>query len=120
MQFSPSSTVVTLATALNFITQGSAFIIDAYTSHDCSGGANSINVYDNTCASWFSGFSSYVPRVYGGEHQYVEFWIPGACGGPSAGHSAWVDGGDGGFQVGTCYTFGDGVVINAAGSLYTV
>ena len=120
MYFSLSSALATLTTALTFTAQGTAFIIDIYNSEDCSGDSRSVNVYDNTCASWMGGFASYVPRVYGGAHQYVDFYVPGACAGPTVGGGAWVDGGDGNFKIGQCYYFGTGLVANAASSIYNL
>ncbi|ORY03673.1 hypothetical protein BCR34DRAFT_667357 [Clohesyomyces aquaticus] len=112
-----SSPLTALAAALTLATQGSAFVMDIYDSDNCSGPARSVNVWDNTCATWMGGFRSYAPRVYGGAHQKSYFFIPGNCGDlTSSLNSRWVDGGDGWFQTDHCYNFGNGRVVNAVAS----
>ncbi|KAF2107085.1 hypothetical protein BDV96DRAFT_654173 [Lophiotrema nucula] len=115
MHLSLSSTLTTLAIA-SLATTSSAFVMDVYDSNDCSGDARNVNVWDNTCATWMGGFKSYIPRVYGGTHQYAYFFAPSNCGSlPGSIGGDWADGG--GFKVGQCYYFGDGnTVANAAAS----
>jgi hypothetical protein len=121
MQFKLSSAAAASATLLAFAAQGSAFVIDVYDSTDCTGGSRSVNVYDNTCATWQGGFSSYVPRVYGGQHQYAYFYVPSNCIDPNVFKRGWADGGDGNFRVGDCYSFGGvGHVVNGIGSQYVI
>lgn len=115
MHFYSNLTGMTAALAL--VSQSSAFVMDIYDSADCSGTARSVNVWDNTCATWMGGFQSYVPRVYGGPHQKSYFFIPGNCGDLTSSYGVhWVDGGDGNFQVGQCRNFGGNRVMNAVAS----
>ncbi|KAH8722704.1 hypothetical protein GQ44DRAFT_711485 [Phaeosphaeriaceae sp. PMI808] len=114
MQFTPLSA---LATVLALASQSSAFVMDVYDSTDCSGGSRSVNVWDNTCATWMGGFKSFRPNTYGGNHQKAYFFIPGNCGDlTSAVNVHWVDGGDGGFQNGNCYGIDNGRSANAVAS----
>jgi len=114
MHFSLSSTLSTLAIVASLMVPSSGYVIDVYNSKDCTGDARNVNVWDNTCATWMGGFQSYIPRVYGGTHQYAYFFAPNNCGSlPGAIGGNWADGG--GFKVGTCYSFGDHVA-NAAAS----
>lgn len=115
MQF--STTLTTLATALAFASQGSAFDFDAYSSTDCTGTPQEVNVWDNTCATWFNGFSSFIPKAYGGSHQEGYLFVPNNCGDlVTAQWWRYVDGGDDGYQVGKCVSMGEGHVITAAAS----
>lgn len=112
-----STTLTTLATAFALANQGSGFVMDVYDSDNCSGVARSVNVWDNTCATWMGGFRSYIPRVYGGPHQKSYFFVPGNCGDLTTSFGgAWADGGDGNFQVGQCWNFGANRVVNAVAS----
>ena len=114
MHLSLSSTLTTLAAVISLTTPGSAFVMDIYNSKDCSGNARSVNVWDNTCATWMGGFQSYTARVYGGRHQKAYFFAPGNCGSLHGAISTeWADGG--GFKVGNCHSFGDHVA-NAVAS----
>ncbi|KAH7112109.1 hypothetical protein B0J11DRAFT_542671 [Dendryphion nanum] len=108
------STLTTLTTIFSLT---SAFVIDIYDSENCSGNSREVNVWDNTCATWQGGFRSYKPKVYGGSHQWVWFFIPGNCGDlTSAWGRGYVDGGDAGFKIGECRSFGSGRVMNAIAS----
>jgi hypothetical protein len=87
------STLTTLATALAVTSQGSAFVMDVFNSEDCTGESRSVNVWDNTCATWMGGFKSFKPTTYGGIHQKAYFFIPGNCGDLLTAYGTfWVDG----------------------------
>jgi hypothetical protein len=89
--------------------------MDVYNTNDCSGDFRSVNVWDNSCASWMGGFRSYKFWVYGGSHQSSHFFPNGNCGNLFDDFGGgWVDSG-GNIKIGQCYTFGDRVA-NAASS----
>lgn len=115
MQF--STTLTTLATALALASHAAAFDFDAYASSDCSGTSQEVNVWDNSCATWMNGFSSFIPRAYGAEHQKGYIFAPNNCGDlATALWSNYVDGGVSGYQVGQCVSLGNGHVATAASS----
>jgi hypothetical protein len=56
-------------TALSIPSRISGYVTDVFDTQDCSGGVREVNVWENTCADWMGGFSSFRVKVYGGSGQ---------------------------------------------------
>ncbi|KAJ9616072.1 hypothetical protein H2204_014113 [Knufia peltigerae] len=112
------STVRTLALlGLGLSSASSAYVIHGYSNNDCGGDGTEINVWDNTCATWFPAFGSFKVVAYGSGGQIVRFHTANNCGGPILVGNWYADGSDGDFQVSdTCHNLGEGHNANAAGS----
>ncbi|KAJ4986884.1 hypothetical protein SVAN01_07562 [Stagonosporopsis vannaccii] len=98
-----------LALAAVFASHTTAFVIDTYSDTACSTSVQrSVNIWDNTCATWPKGFKSFKITTWGGKHQYGYFFSPGNCGSlPDAIRGGYVDSGSNAFKLETCYDFDD-------------
>ncbi|UPX20290.1 uncharacterized protein EKO05_0010527 [Ascochyta rabiei] len=92
-----------------FIASGSAFVIDTYSGTNCNNIVqNSVNTWDNTCATWPEGFKSFKITTWGGSHQYAYFFSPDNCGSlPDAINQGYVDSTTSDFKLNKCYSFND-------------
>ena len=109
----------TITTALALLSGASSFVIHTFSDTNCQNFIEEVNVWDNTCATWPQAFSSFVPTVYGGAHQMAYFFTPDNCGDLITclgGAGNWADGGDSGFQVNQCHSWGEGHQASAAAS----
>ena len=77
-----------LASALT----ANAAVMTLYSGPDCTGFTQTdVNIWDNTCATWISGFQSFMITTNGGLGQVISTYSPNSC-------------------TGTPYTCADGVV----------
>lgn len=94
----------------------SAFVMDTYSGENCGGTSQSVNVWDNTCATWPDAFKSFKINTWGGSHQKAWFFAPDNCGSlPGSIKSGYVDSTTNDFKFGDCYGF-SGSVANAVAS----
>lgn len=99
----PKLTLLALATS--GLTANAA-VMTLYSGPGCTGDTQSVNVWDNTCATAISGFQSFEITSGGGGGQQISTYSPNSCAG---GYYTCVSAGD----VGTCYnSFG----VNFSGS----
>lgn len=106
----------TLLAALTAATTATAFVIETYTDGSCNDYSQRVNIWDSTCATWPSGFSSFKIRTWGGRHQKAYFFAPNNCGSlPDAIQRGYVDSTTKDYELGTCYDF-DGASANAISS----
>jgi hypothetical protein len=105
-----------VAAALYLAGAGYAFRITTFSNEGCSGNTQDVNVFDNTCATWPTAFSSFQVTAYGGKNQRAAFYGGDAC--IAAGTDWtdwWADGGSDTFLKGRCITL-PGFTAQAAGS----
>lgn len=83
---------------------GFGFVVDLYAEEDCVGEPiENVNVWDNTCSSDHTAFSSMKPRAFGGSHQKGAAYFDTGCNAlMGSWMDWWVDGGDDGFQIDKC------------------
>jgi hypothetical protein len=114
MRFSVTSAVAIIA---GLTVGGSAFVIDTFSGNDCGGSRlQEVNIWDNTCASWPTGFGSFKITTWGGSHQKAYFFAPDGCGSlPGNIKSGYVDSSTNDFAMGRCYGF-NGASANAIAS----
>ncbi|KAK2768293.1 hypothetical protein FQN54_000146 [Arachnomyces sp. PD_36] len=112
MQIPAFKTLAILAFGAQY---ASAYVITMYSGVNCDGDSQENNVWDNTCSTPSFGFQSFKPKAYGGGGQKASFTTANSC---SLDRLAefWADGGDDGFQIDKCVSFGEGHFANAAGS----
>lgn len=105
------TSIFTLIAAVN-VPAVMGFKVIAYGDWDCKGSESTINVWDNTCRDWgvADTWSVWVLN-YGGKHQRGRFDTASETCLTSGSDTIeyWVDGGDGGFQTGTCINFSKAV-----------
>jgi hypothetical protein len=110
MLFSKVTAVLSLAGV------GSAFRITTFSNGDCSGNTQDVNVFDSTCATWPTAFSSFQVTAYGAKNQRAAFYGTDACNGAGAPWTDWwADGGSDTFLKGRCIGL-PGFTAQAAGS----
>ncbi|TGO39877.1 hypothetical protein BHYA_0046g00310 [Botrytis hyacinthi] len=80
MQFTLSSTLVTLAIIANLAAPSAAFVMDTYSSSDCSSDyLQRFDVSDSSCSLDLFGFSSFKLIAEGGLDQKGYFFEDGTC-----------------------------------------
>ncbi|KAF2727702.1 hypothetical protein EJ04DRAFT_570152 [Polyplosphaeria fusca] len=97
---------------------GTAFKLETFSDDSCNDKNQNVNVWDNTCADWPSGFKSYKITTWGGNRQYAYFFGPDNCGSlPGAIIGGYVDRTTKDYELDTCYTLG-GASANAIASYW--
>ncbi|KAL4811079.1 hypothetical protein BDV18DRAFT_155692 [Aspergillus unguis] len=88
---------------------GSAFVIDTFSDTDCKDSVQtSVNIWDNSCATWPKGFKSFKIKTWGGSHQMGYFFPAGDCGNLlGTVTQGYVDSSTHEFKMGDCYDADD-------------
>ncbi|KIX96364.1 uncharacterized protein Z520_08142 [Fonsecaea multimorphosa CBS 102226] len=108
MLFTRSKALTFGTVMMGFLNAGSAFVMTAWENPDCTGTARSINVWDNSCKEFGTGFAAFTLDVYGGSDQKAYISRASGCNIAEADMSGYVDGEAKGFQLGVCNSEGVG------------
>ncbi|KAF2727623.1 hypothetical protein EJ04DRAFT_133164 [Polyplosphaeria fusca] len=116
MRFSLVSATAILPIMATF---SSAFVMETFHDEGCRDHSETVNVWDNSCATWPNAFSSFRITTLGGYDQRAYFFAPDNCGSlPTALISGYVDGRDTSpLGLNQCYYF-NGAVANAVSSYF--
>ncbi|TGO60273.1 hypothetical protein BOTNAR_0148g00110 [Botryotinia narcissicola] len=106
MQFKLSSTFATLTIIANLAAPSAAFVIDTYSSSDCSSNyLERVDISDHSCSFDFFGFSSFKLIEEGEVDQKGYFFEDESCEYPGdAIESGFVD--SGGYRLNECNSLG--------------
>lgn len=95
-------------TLLSLSGVGYTYVLSTFSGPNCTGHAERLNVWDDTCAwgkgAWSKdGAASMMPHVFGKKHQRALFFQSSTCNFWEDYSDMWADGNSKGFQPGECF-----------------